>query len=104
MIVFFDLPVKTKKDRKIYSDFRKYLLGEGYYMIQYSVYGRICGGLDRVETQLRKLRKNLPPKGSVRCMVVTEKQYASMEILVGEPRLEEKSLSQTPLPFGDLIF
>lgn len=104
IIVFFDLPVKTKKDKKVYADFRKFLLNQGYEQLQYSVYVRICGGLDRVETQIRRLKANLPPKGNVRCMVVTEKQYASMMILVGDKTVSEKALETAELPFGDVIF
>jgi CRISPR-associated protein Cas2 len=104
LLVFFDLPVKTKKDKQNYIEFRRFLLRDGYYQIQYSVYGRICGGLDRVETHLMRLRANLPPKGSVRCMVVTEKQYASIEILVGQEAPEEKTCAYEQPTLGDFIF
>jgi len=104
LLVFFDLPVKTKKDKRNYADFRKFLLKDGYYQIQYSVYGRICGGLDRVQTHLMRLKANLPPKGSVRCMVVTEKQYASIEILVGQETAEEKTTRYEQLTLGDFVF
>jgi CRISPR-associated protein Cas2 len=93
ILVFFDLPVKKKKDRKIYTQFRKFLLQDGYEQIQYSVYARLCVGLDRVETHLNRLKRNLPPKGNVRCMVVTEKQYASMMVLVGERHLTKNQLN-----------
>lgn len=83
LIVFFDLPVKTKKDRKRYAQFRKFLLEDGYYQIQYSVYGRVCGGPDRVETHKQRIVAHLPPKGSVWLMTVTEKQYAAIEVLAG---------------------
>jgi len=99
LIVFFDLPVKTKKDKKAYRTFHSFLVKQGYHLIQYSVYGRVCGGLDRLETQLARLRANVPPKGSVRCMTVTEKQYASIEILVGEHRREEKTQAYEQLTF-----
>ncbi|MEM2272060.1 MAG: CRISPR-associated endonuclease Cas2 [Archaeoglobaceae archaeon] len=102
IIVFFDLPVKKKKDRKAYAEFRRFLLNDGYDLIQYSVYARLCGGLDRVETHLRRLKRNLPPKGNVRCMIVTEKQYASMMVLVGEKTLSEKICETPNLPFGDV--
>lgn len=36
LILFFDLPVTTKKDRKTYAQFRKYLIQNGYMMMQYS--------------------------------------------------------------------
>ncbi|MEM5879562.1 MAG: CRISPR-associated endonuclease Cas2 [Candidatus Aenigmatarchaeota archaeon] len=104
LIVFFDLPVKSKRDRKAYQDFRNFLLKDGYDMVQFSVYSRICGGLDRTETHLSRLKKNLPSKGHVRCMIVTEKQYASMMVLLGEKTAQEKSLEIGQLPFGDVIF
>ncbi|WP_290387130.1 CRISPR-associated endonuclease Cas2, partial [uncultured Muribaculum sp.] len=40
VIVFFDLPVETKKQRKDYSDFRKRLLSDGFTMFQLSIYVR----------------------------------------------------------------
>ncbi len=99
LIVFFDLPVKKKRDRRAYAQFRKFLLRDGYYPIQFSVYGRVCGGLDRAEAHLARLKAHLPPKGSVRCMMVTEKQYASIEILLGPQHLEEKRCEYEQLTF-----
>ena len=37
-IVFFDLPTVYLKDKKNYIKFRKYLLSEGFIMLQESVY------------------------------------------------------------------
>lgn len=54
IIVFFDLPVVKKEDRKEYQSFRRFLLNDGYLMIQFSVYSRICNGADGVEKQDRK--------------------------------------------------
>ena len=66
LIVFFDLPVVTKKDRKIYAQFRKFLIKDGYDMLQFSVYSRICNGDDGVYKHYTRLKENLPRKGSVR--------------------------------------
>lgn len=99
LIVFFDLPVKTKRDKRHYTEFRRFLLKDGYYPIQFSVYGRVCGGMDRTEMHMARLRAHLPPRGSVRCMVVTEKQYASIEILLGQQRLEENQCAYEQLTF-----
>ena len=38
LIVIFDLPVTTKKERRLATKFRNDLLDEGYLMLQYSVY------------------------------------------------------------------
>ena len=83
MLVFFDLPVVTAKDRKAATKFRNFLLKDGYHMMQWSVYSRICNGTDAVATHQQRLKQNLPEKGSVRLLTLTEKQYESIDILLG---------------------
>lgn len=90
LLVFFDLPVVTKADRRAYTIFRRFLINDGYDMIQFSVYGRILNGNDALEKHMKRLIDNLPPDGSVRCLSVTEKQFASMKLLVGLPLFQEK--------------
>jgi CRISPR-associated protein Cas2 len=72
LIVFFDLPTKTKHDKKVYTVFRRYLLKDGFIMLQFSVYSRVCKGLDSVESHLKYLRSILPTKGNIRMLQVTE--------------------------------
>lgn len=93
MLVFFDLPVTTKTHRRAYSAFRRFLLNDGYDMIQFSVYGRIVNGVDAEQKHLKRLLNNLPSEGSVRVLTVTEKQYANMKLLVGLPIFQEKAVS-----------
>jgi CRISPR-associated protein Cas2 len=90
LLVFFDLPVTTRADRRAYTIFRRFLINDGYDMIQFSVYGRILNGNDAEGKHLKRLVDNLPPAGSVRCLTVTEKQFASMKLLVGLPLFQEK--------------
>lgn len=87
ILVFFDLPVMTKQQRREATRFRKFLLKDGYHMVQYSVYARICNGRDSVETHKRRVKAHIPEDGSVRMMVVTEKQYNDIEILIGEQKI-----------------
>lgn len=91
MLVFFDLPVKTKKDRKEAAKFRNFLLKDGYYMVQYSVYSRICNGYDMVCTHENRINQNLPQNGSVRMLIITEKQYDAIRILVGNKTYNDTS-------------
>lgn len=91
MLVFFDLPTLTKQDRKNASCFRRFLLNDGYFMLQLSVYSRVCKGLAEVNTHTQRLKLALPEKGSIRLLTVTEKQYASMEILIGTMKKTEKT-------------
>ena len=97
IIVFFDLPVVSKKEKKIYRRFRKWLIGSGYNMLQYSVYSKIFNNRDSAKKHIAKLKKNAPSKGAVRIMLVTEKQYAKMEIIVGGKSLQESEVSVDPL-------
>lgn len=62
-------------------------------MLQFSVYARITRNHDDAQTYLKKLKLYLPPKGSVRAMLVTEKQYANMFILVGHKTATEVRLA-----------
>ena len=84
ILVFFDLPVKTKNERREATRFRNFLLNDGYHMIQFSVYARVCNGTDAVEKHRARVKRNLPANGSVRMLVITEKQYESIDILLGK--------------------
>lgn len=97
IIVFFDLPVKTKQERKIANQFRKFLLKDGYDMLQLSVYSRIVRGRDSLEKHQKRLTQHLPEKGSIRCLEITEKQFASMAILLGEIKPQEKKVNSNQL-------
>lgn len=92
LLVLFDLPVVTKAERRAYTLFRRFLINDGYDMIQFSVYGRILNGNDALEKHYRRLVDNLPSDGSVRCLSITEKQFASMKLLVGLPLFQEKAI------------
>ena len=91
VIVFFDLPVSTKQKRKEYAEFRKNLIKQGFLMIQYSVYSRTVRNSDDALKYSKIIKTFLPKEGSVRILTVTDKQYNSIEIVVGE-KLEEENL------------
>ena len=93
LLVFFDLPMVTKAERKSYTQFRRFLMNDGYDMLQFSVYGRILNGTDAEQKHFQRLVQNLPPEGSVRVLSVTEKQFASMKLLVGLPLFQEKRVN-----------
>ena len=92
ILVFFDLPVVSKADRKIYTKFRKFLISDGYDMLQFSVYCRIINGEDAVDKHLERLKKELPKKGSVRFLQITDRQYGAMKLLTGTKTTKEKYL------------
>ena len=82
ILVFFDLPTETSKDRKIYSRFRKFLIKEGFIMMQESVYSKLALNNSITNAIRDKIEKNKPPKGIVQMLVITEKQFSSIEYIV----------------------
>ena len=90
ILVFFDLPVKTHAQRSAATRFRNFLLRDGYHMIQFSVYARICNGIDSVAVHKKRIYSSLPSFGSVRMLVITERQYNNIEILLGSPSVYDE--------------
>jgi CRISPR-associated protein Cas2 len=90
LFVFFDLPVGTKGERRAATRFRNFLKDDGFLMLQWSVYARVCRGDEAVDKHMGRVTKNLPGKGSIRTLAVTERQYARMKLLIGESRKSEK--------------
>jgi CRISPR-associated protein Cas2 len=91
LIVAFDLPVMTKDQRKRATDFRKFLLDDGFQMIQYSVYARPCVSFARQETHLSRVKQNLPEEGSVRAVFVTRAQWERSFVIQGSPASETEA-------------
>jgi CRISPR-associated protein Cas2 len=90
LFVFFDLPVGTKAERRAATRFRNFLKDDGFLMLQWSVYARVCRGDEAVDKHENRVTKNLPGKGSVRTLQVTERQYARMKLMLGESKKSEK--------------
>jgi CRISPR-associated protein Cas2 len=90
IFVLFDLPVKTKDERRNANLFRKFLIQDGYIMIQLSVYARICNGRDRLEKHFKRLEKNIPSKGSIRYFEITDSQYGRMKTIIGKKSKTEE--------------
>ena len=90
LVLFFDLPVVSKEDRRIYATFRKYLIKNGYIMMQYSVYCKIFANREAAVKHVNILQRNVPQKGQIRILLVTEKQYAKIEIIVGGKSNQEQ--------------
>ena len=93
IMVLFDLPTETKKDKKNYTDFRKKMLKDGFNMFQFSAYLRHCASRENAEVHLNRVQKNLPPKGHVGILSITDKQFGMMRIFYGK---EEKEKPPTP--------
>ncbi len=90
VLVFFDLPTETKKDRKIYASFRKKLIEDGFTMFQFSIYLRHCPSRENADVHIRRVKIALPEHGHIGILCVTDKQFGQMELFQGK---KEKPIS-----------
>lgn len=84
VLVFFDLPVLTAKERREYRRFRNELLKNGFIMLQNSVYCRMALNKTYADRAVSQIKKMKPSNGLVMTLMVTEKQFQNMEIITGE--------------------
>jgi CRISPR-associated protein Cas2 len=81
ILVFFDLPTETKKDRRIYAKFRKNIMSDGFTMFQFSIYLRHCASTESTDVHIKRVQKILPENGDIGILTITDKQFGKMEIL-----------------------
>ena len=80
VLVFFDLPTDTKKERKAASDFRKKLVSDGFKMFQFSIYMHHCPSAENAAVHVKRVKLNLPDVGHVGILTITDKQFGAMEL------------------------
>ncbi len=94
VLVFFDLPTESKKDRKIYARFRKDILADGFNMFQFSIYMRHCPSRENAEVHIKRVKSILPAKGHIGIMCITDKQFGMMEIFMGKELVASREPTQ----------
>lgn len=94
VLVFFDLPTDTKTERKAASRFRKQLLDDGFGMFQFSIYTRFCASRENAAVHIKRAKNNLPKKGKVAIMQITDKQFGMIELFHGKKEIEPDVPSQ----------
>lgn len=95
LFVFFDLPVITKKERKLAALFRKNLMKDGFVMLQYSVYVRHCASYESQQVHIRRVKSFVPETGMVSILSVTDKQYSGIVNFIG--KANKKKVPTEPL-------
>lgn len=91
VLVFFDLPTASVKERKEAAKFRKNLLSDGFVMFQFSIYMRNCPSVENATVHIRRVKSFLPQYGKVGILSITEKQFGTMELFF------EKSVEKPPI-------
>lgn len=91
IMVFFDLPTQTKKERKQYALFRDRLIKDGFTMFQFSIYLRHCASRENAQVHINRVKSFLPPHGHVGILCITDKQFGNMELFIGKKTEEVKT-------------
>lgn len=94
VLVFFDLPTETKKDKKAYVDFRKKLHNDGFTMFQFSIYIRHCASRENAEVHIKRVKSFLPEFGHVGVLCVTDKQFGDIQLFYGKKPLQPNTAGQ----------
>lgn len=66
ILVMFDLPTETKRQRKRYTEFRKSLIQDGFTMFQFSIYVRNCASRENTKAHIERIKNILHIPGHVR--------------------------------------
>ena len=94
ILVLFDLPTETKKDKKAYSLFRKNLQRDGFTMFQFTIYVRHCASSENAAVHIKRVKSFLPEFGKVGIISITDKQFSQIELFYGKKPLEINSPGQ----------
>lgn len=88
ILVLFDLPTETAKDKKNYSKFRKAIMKDGFSMFQFSCYIRHCPSRENSDVHVKRVKTVLPPRGHIGIVRITDKQFGEIEIFYGKKKEE----------------
>lgn len=94
ILVFFDLPTDSQKDKKAYADFRKNLQRDGFTMFQFSIYVRHCNSSENAAVHIKRVKSFLPEFGQVGIMCITDKQFSQIELFYGQKPQEIQTSGQ----------
>lgn len=94
IMVLFDIPTETKKQRKAASFFRKSLIDDGFTMFQFSIYLRHCSSRENAEVHVKRVKTRLPEYGHVGIIRITDKQFAAMELFYAKKEKEKPTIGQ----------
>ena len=84
VLVFFDLPTTTKKERRDAARFRKEIMGDGFTMFQFSIYVRHCASSENAAVHVRRVQGLMPEYGKIGILTITDKQFENIKLFYGK--------------------
>lgn len=94
VLIFFDLPTETKKERKAAAAFRKNLQKDGFTMFQFSIYVRHCASVQNAEVHIKRVKSFIPDLGKVGILCITDKQFSQIELFYGKKNVAPNTPGQ----------
>lgn len=95
LMVSYDLPVGSPKERRQEVRFRKALEKDGFVRINFSVYGRFCGSVQTLASTKDRIRRRAPDRGHLLMIEFTDGQWGRIEHLhKGDYRLPDPDVEQ----------
>ncbi len=88
ILLFFDLPTLTIEQRRDYRKFRKWLVSEGFIMLQESVYSKLAMNSNSAKLIIENVRRHKTEEGNIQILLISEKQYNKIELIVGTPQTD----------------
>lgn len=86
ILIMFDLPTETKKQRKAATDFRKSLIADGFTMFKFSIYVRNCASRENTDVHVKRIKNSLPEEGKVCIITITERQFREIILFEGKKK------------------
>ena len=94
VLCMFDIPVKTKVQVRRATQFRNYLLDNGFMMKQFSVYIRPCSSLQSAKNLSKKIKNFIPADSMVSFLYITDKQYTNADNYIGKNSTDNEQVIQ----------
>lgn len=83
LLIFFDISVKTKRQRREYRRFRSAMLTMGFAQLQMSIYYKMLANVSNIAAQKKALTKFKPRVGIVQLLPLPLNFFLKLESLVG---------------------
>ena len=94
VLVFFDIPVETKKQQKAAARFRKDLIKDGFTMFQFSIYMRNSPSRENADVNTQRVKNMLPEYGHIGILKITDKQFGMMELFFSKRTIDKPGIAQ----------
>lgn len=85
ILVLYDLPSVSAKDKKTGAEFRKQLIRFGYIIVQKSVYVKLIRHSSTIKSELGRLEEIIPDQGNIKALPMSLNEFRKLVSLSGEP-------------------